>query len=73
MEVRPTGNGGRAAKKLIAQDGEAQLLSYYIERGWDAEMFLSLDLESRLYYTASMQFAEEKRDRFFSMLMGGNG
>ena len=44
------------------------MLHYYIQKGWDAERFLSLDLESRLFYMASMQKALEERAQFFSAL-----
>jgi hypothetical protein len=46
-------------------------LHYYIQKGWDAEKFLSLDFESRLFYTASMQIALEERERMFNF--DGNG
>lgn len=48
-------------------------MHYYIQKGWDAEKFLSLDLESRLFYAASMQMALEERARLFDFDgMGGN-
>jgi len=54
-------------KKVIAQDGDAYLLHYYIQKGWKAEEFLSLDLESRLFYQASMLVALDERAKMFSL------
>ena len=42
------------------------MLHYYIQKGWKAEEFLSLDDESRLFYQASMWIALEERARMFS-------
>lgn len=42
-------------------------VSYYIRRGWDAEKFLSLSLEDRLFYIASMHIDLEERENFFSL------
>lgn len=48
-------------------------MHYYIQKGWDAERFLSLDLESRLFYTASMQLALEEQACMFGFdEKGGN-
>lgn len=48
-------------------------MHYYIQKDWDAEKFLSLDLESRLFYTASMHLALEERARMFDFDgKGGN-
>ena len=51
----------------MAQDGDAYLLHYYIQKGWKAEEFLSLDLESRLFYQASMLVALDERAKMFSL------
>ena len=42
-----------------------------MEKGWKAEEFLSLDLESRLFYAASMETALEERTRMFSLEVNG--
>ena len=43
------------------------LHDYYIQKGWKAEEFLSLDLESRLFYQASMLVALDERAKMFSL------
>lgn len=65
-DERQSDRGGRF-KKVIAQDGDAYLLHYYIQKGWKAEEFLSLDLESRLFYQASMLVALDERAKMFSL------
>lgn len=40
-------------------------MHYYIQKGWDAEKFLGLDLMSRFFYQASMEAAIEERRKFF--------
>ena len=42
-------------------------ICYYIQKGWKAEEFLSLDLESRLFYQASMLVALDERAKMFSL------
>ena len=49
------------------------MLHYYIQKGWDAERFLSLDRESRLFYAASMEKALEERAQMFQVDMQGGG
>lgn len=42
-------------------------LHYYVQKGWEAEKFLGLSLEDRLFYIASMNVALKEREDFFSL------
>jgi len=45
-------------------------LHYYTQKGFTLDYLLSLGLEARMFYVASMEKALEERERFFSL--GGN-
>ena len=42
-------------------DGEAQLVHYYLQKGFKPEDILSLDYLSKLFYLASMEVELEKQ------------
>ena len=47
-------------------------MHYYIQKGWKAEEFLSLDLESKLFYIASKEVAQEDFAGMFRVNVGGD-
>lgn len=57
--------------KLITQDGEAYLLHYYIQKGWEAEKFLSLSFFEKLTYKASMDICWKSSNAFSDSRGGG--
>lgn len=43
------------------------MLHYYIQRGFNPEYILNLDLESKLFFKASMDITLEEKSRFFNL------
>ena len=67
---KKSGSSHGKLKKLIKRDGEADFLSYYIQKGFTLEYLLGMGLAERLFFIASMRRELEEREKLLKIFLG---